>query len=172
MPYPGEQYGVLDCTQLHQVVIPGKVPGLTPVNIPSAGLKKMKGNCVYCFPLHQLLFWTFPWDSVKYLPVTITESVRITVWPRDIVSRVTIIVSAETWYREKMHQNFTIKTINQPLIADTSNGNTKAINQHSIAGKKRIFSRYEILYPRLCCDPHWMAWSRCWWNLWCWSVLL
>lgn len=56
MPYPGEQYGVLDCTQLHQVVIPGKVPGLTPVNIPSAGLKKMKGNCVYCFPLHQLLF--------------------------------------------------------------------------------------------------------------------
>lgn len=47
MPYPGEQYGVLDCTQLHQVVIPGKVPGLTPVNIPSAGLKKMKGNCVY-----------------------------------------------------------------------------------------------------------------------------
>lgn len=47
MPYPGEQYGVLDCTQLHQVVIPGKAPGLTPVNIPSAGLKKMKGNCVY-----------------------------------------------------------------------------------------------------------------------------
>lgn len=47
MPYPGEQYGVLDCTQLHQVVIPGKVPGLTPVNIPSAGLKKTKGNCVY-----------------------------------------------------------------------------------------------------------------------------
>lgn len=42
MPYPGEQYGVLDCTQLHQVVIPGKLPGLTPVNIPSAGLKKRK----------------------------------------------------------------------------------------------------------------------------------